>query len=493
MNDGQVCISICAKTATEFSEKMNRAAEFAELLELRFDCLDPGEIPPAIEATGARENAIITFRPANEGGSRELTDQERLDFHESAEESSWVDLEFELANRHDIPSSKKWICSFHDIDGVPNDLSAIYRRIRDLNPGLIKIAVSPQNYADAVRVWDLLKLANSDNVGLIPIAMGEFGVWTRVLGLARGVPITYGALSEGERTAPGQISAADLNEVYRVKELDHETEVYGVIGDPVSQSMSPFIHNHAFSRTDINAVYIPFYVNDLHDFLNVMVEPQSRHVDLDFRGFSVTAPHKTSIIGHLDFVDQAASEIGAVNTVQLVDDALCGFNTDAFGFLEPLRKTLGDLKDANVALIGSGGATRAAVYSLSKVGADMTIFARNLSDTDDLAAKKRPLTDIGEAISGFDIVVNCTPLGMKGPLENETPLAAEQLKNVHLVYDLVYNPIRTRLLREAEQAGTKTLDGFEMFLTQASEQQKIWTGNDFDFKEIRPDLIKRLK
>ncbi len=207
--------------------------------------------------------------------------------------------------------------------------------------------------------------------------MGEAGKWTRILGLAYGSPLTYASLESGTETAPGQISAKDLIEVYRVKELDEQTEIYGIIGNPVSHSLSPYMHNAAFKHHKLNAVYIPFEVSNLDEFIKRMVRTETREIDWNLKGFRVTIPHKEAIMKYLDFIDEDAKKIGAVNTVHIVEGKLYGYNTDANGFIEPLRNAYGDLKDANVGIIGNGGAARACIYALKKEGANVTIFARN--------------------------------------------------------------------------------------------------------------------
>ena len=203
------------------------------------------------------------------------------------------------------------------------------------------------------------------------------GKWTRILGLAHGAYLTYAALDPGDETAAGQLTAKDLIEVYRVRELDRDTQVYGVIGDPVSWSLSPYIHNAAFAAAGINAVFIPLQVKDLDEFIRRMVRNDSREVELNFAGFAVTMPHKQAIMRHLDDIDPAAEKIGAVNTVKIDGDRLIGYNTDAYGFIEPLRSKYSGLKGSRVAILGAGGAARACIYSLQQENADITVLARD--------------------------------------------------------------------------------------------------------------------
>ena len=209
---------------------------------------------------------------------------------------------------------------------------------------------------------------------IIPIAMGESGKWTRILGLAHGAFMTYAALDTGKETAPGQVSAKDLIEVYRAKELDENTEVYGIIGGNTSYSMSPYIHNAAFKFHKLNAVFVPLQMQNLDEFIKRMVRAETREIDLNFKGFAVTIPHKQNIIKHLDYLDDSAKKIGAVNTVKIENGKLYGYNTDAHGFIEPLKNAYGNLKNTKVAILGAGGAARACIYALKKEGAEVTLL-----------------------------------------------------------------------------------------------------------------------
>jgi 3-dehydroquinate dehydratase/shikimate dehydrogenase len=323
--------------------------------------------------------------------------------------------------------------------------------------------------------------------------MGEAGKWTRILGLAHGAYLTYASLEAGGETAPGQISVRDMTEVFRVKELDENTEVYGIIAGDTSYSMSPYIHNAAFKSTAMNSVFVPLQVGDLDGFITRMVRQETREVELNFFGFSVTNPHKQMIMRSLDDVDDAAAKIGAVNTVKIEDGKLHGYNTDAIGFIRPLHDRFSDLKNAHAAVIGAGGAARACIYSLKNAGADTTVFARDVNKARELAdhfeiSVEQLKTGDSKPVAGFsnfDIVVNATPLGTRGEKMNESPATAEQLRDVKLVYDLIYNPAETRLIHEARRAGAETLGGFDMLLAQAERQFQIWTGAEAPITEMR--------
>lgn len=497
MNKGKICISVCAETADELAQQIKRAEDLADFIEIRFDCLKKEEFEKL--NFPYNENYIFTFRPKEQGGKRELSLEEREAFWNSGDDSGGGDFEEDVVENHLYWLYQPVICSYHNFTGVPDNLSQIYERIKFANANIdvIKIAVQANDIIDTISIWKLLEKATFENQQIIPIAMGESGKWTRILGLAYGAFMTYASLDAGQETAPGQVSAKDLIEVYRAKELDENTEIYGIIGGNTGYSMSPYIHNAAFKFHNLNAVFVPLQVQNLDEFIRRMVKSETREIELNFKGFAVTIPHKQNIIKHLDYLDESAKAIGAVNTVKIIDGKLHGYNTDARGFIEPLLNFYGDLKDAKIAVLGAGGASRACVYALKKVGADVTIFARNLVKAQNLADEFRvrleELSTQHSALSTFDIIVNSTPLGTKGELENETPATAEQIKNVQLVYDLVYNPMQTRFLREAKSANVPTIGGLAMLIAQAIEQQKIWTGKDVPVKEISRAALQKIQ
>ena len=494
MNNGKVCVSICAKTIEELNENVKRAAKFADVIELRFDCLEKNKIRYVLEKILKSEKQfLVTFRPAEQGGKRELSLRERLKFWEfffarnARRENFYADLEFDLQLYLKLESNKI-IVSAHDFTGSTDNLPLTYEIFKITNGKIFKIAVQADDITDSIAIWKLLEKAKSENRQLIPIAMGEAGKWTRILGLAHGAPLVYASLDTGKETAAGQISAQDLIETYRVKELNEQTEIYGIVGNPVSHSLSPFMHNAAFEFHKLNAVYISFEVKNLDEFVSKFIREETREIELNLRGFSVTIPHKEAIIKHLDSIDETAKEIAAVNTVKIENGKLYGYNTDAEGFIEPLRNAYGSLKGAKVAVLGSGGAARACVYALRKEKAHVTIFARNVEKTKSLAAEfkvqssKFKVRD--ESFADFDILVNATPLGTKGEMENETPAFASQIENVKLVYDLVYNPFETRFIKEAHKANVPSIGGLTMLAAQGAKQFEIWTGKEAPVKEM---------
>jgi shikimate dehydrogenase len=206
------------------------------------------------------------------------------------------------------------------------------------------------------------------------------------------------------------------------------------------------------------------------------------------------------VIRYLDNADDAARTIGAVNTIKISDEKLYGHNTDAAGFIDPLKRKFGDLASARVALAGAGGAARACAYSLNEARADVTLFARDTAKAESMAGDfkidVKPLrldTRDPSTFAGFDIVVNATPLGTKGSKQNYSIAYADQLKDVKLVYDLIYNPTETRLIHEARCAGADTLGGLDMLIAQGARQFEIWTGEEAPLAEMTAAVRKRLR
>ena len=499
-NAAKICVPICAQTASELSQTIARVTEIADVIELRLDCLLEGELDSASNVLSsligkAEALTILTMRSGEQGGRVSLNLDQRAQFWSSlgsTAENCLKDFEFDLVQEYKRRAAEqvdwsKVICSHHDFVGVPSDLEQIYESMTATNARILKIAVQADDATDCIPVFYLLERARSEGREMIAIAMGAAGVMSRILGPSRGSFLTYGSLDDESATAPGQLTARELREVYRIDRIDQQTEVIGIMGSPVGHSLSPQIHNAAFAAAGVNAVYIPFEVRDAFSFMRRMAHPQSRELDWNLRGLSVTAPYKSVVMDQLDWIDPAAKEIGAVNTIVVQDNELHGYNTDALGFIAPLRRSFGSLKAARCAIIGAGGGARAALWALRHEGAGAALFVREPDKASSVAEKFdcdcRQLA--GAHFDQFEIVVNATPLGTQGEHAEQAPATAEQLRGVRLAYDLVYNPIETRFLREARSAGCETLSGLEMLIAQAVEQFKLWTGQESSDEVMR--------
>lgn len=503
VNDRKICVSVCAETVDDLIAKERLAESQADIIELRIDCLPPGDIDVFFErlsATPLGKPLLMTFRSPTQGGRNSASLDERKAFWSKERPDIWaVDVEEDM-----LAVTRHWprrIVSFHDLSGDSQGLNAVFEHLLSAATDIVKFVVKTNDVTDSIHLWKLFLLARSQNPNkqIIPIAMGEGGKWTRILGLAYGAYMAYASVAAGYETAEGQITAKDLNEVYRVRELDENTVVYAVIGDPVKRSLSPYMHNPAFAAAGINAVFVPLMVKDLDAFVSRMVNQETREVELNFQGFSVTMPHKRSIMKHLDIVDQAARSIGAVNTVMIDNGRLRGYNTDAEGFAGPLKESFGDLRDVHVGILGAGGASRACVYALKQEGADVTIFARDEQKAAAMAGefgvRAADISSLREKdgnANGLDVIVNATPVGMKGTLEEASLLTAADLEGVKFVYDLVTSPLDTPLIREAKLAGIPATGGIEMLIAQGAKQFEIWTGTKPDIGLMRSAALAKL-
>jgi 3-dehydroquinate dehydratase/shikimate dehydrogenase len=469
----RICVSVCEKTVDALESAALRASEWADVVELRLDCLDDLAGFERVLDRVSRP-VILTLRPGEQGGRRELDHQTREAFWKTAPRTEWWDIESDLTVDRD-PSNI--IVSHHDFARVPEDLTQIYERCAATPARVVKIAVQANDIVDCIPVFELLERARSEGRNLIAIAMGNAGLATRVLGPSRGAFLTYAALEEASATAPGQLTAQTLRSIYHIDRIDRDTMICGLVGLPVMHSVSPHMHNAAYRTAGINGVYVPLEVREVNPFIQRMVHPRTRELDWNVRGLSVTAPHKSAVLEHLDWIDPEAEEIGAVNTIVIDHDHLRGFNTDVAGFIEPLLKAFHSLRGLRVAVIGAGGAARAATWALLKHNSTVTLFARDIDKARALGqlfgVSYEPLSSV--SFANYDLVINATPLG-SGELIDQTPATAEQLHGALCVYDLVYNPIETLLLKEAGKARCKTICGLEMLVAQAKNQFELWTG-----------------
>ncbi|HJR05735.1 MAG TPA: shikimate dehydrogenase [Pyrinomonadaceae bacterium] len=512
----RLCVPVCVRRAVELRASIARASAVGDLVELRMDCLeDEAQLElatrklPALFQERTRPS-ILTFRPSEQGGASEADTARRArfwteNFSPNEERADYADLELDIAahlkaeeNRRAVKliDWNKVICSHHDFAGLPADLENIFARMMDTPARILKLALRARDITDCLAVFRLLERAHVAGREMIAVAMGEAGLLTRILAPARGAYLTFGALDDEQRSAPGQPDARELRDLYRVHTLNEQTQIMGLVGSPVAHSLSPHMHNAAFAARGINAVYIPFEVGDVRAFMRRMAHPRTRELVWNLRGLSVTAPHKSAILPLLDSIEPAAREIGAVNTVVFESEELKGYNTDAAAALAPLEGRV-DLLDARVAVLGAGGAARALLWSLHEAGADASVFARDMKRTRATAEEFDALwqmLDDATRFDGFDLVINATPLGTLGERETETPAAAFQLRGARAAYDLVYNPSETRFMREAREAGCEMIfGGLPMLVAQAAAQFKLWTGQDAPLEVMRAGAQKRLE
>jgi len=480
---GRVCVALSATTVPELLERAEVARHESQFLEFRLDCLGPAENPdraiaPIAQFLAAHKEivAIATCRRKQFGGGFAGTLIQELNILAAATEASFaiVDLEiesaeqcsaFELQALHE--SDAALLISSHDFE-KHIDLEAAFNRIQRFRPDFVKVVSTAHSLTEGLELLNWLKERSGD-AQLVAIAMGEAGIISRILSLRNGSAFTFASPSEGTGTAPGQIVFRTLKDLYRIEDLDQATKIYGVAGNPVSHSMSPLMQNSAFRRERLNSVYIPFKTESVEDLMSL-----ARRLPLS--GMSVTMPLKQKVLPYLANVDPLTAKLGACNTIRTgADGKLYGFNTDVAGVVRPLEKRLA-LKGASVLILGAGGSARAAVYGLVEKGSKVFIWSRKEASARELAASAGATSISRQQIRAthFDVLINATPCGMTGN-HHPLPLEPEEWK-ARLVFDLVYNPLETPLLKEAKARGAACIQGIEMFVHQGARQFELWTG-----------------
>jgi 3-dehydroquinate dehydratase/shikimate dehydrogenase len=397
----------------------------------------------------------------------------------------WCDLEVETLEElpgktlqgYSVP--EKVLLSFHDFRGMPRLPKKVSLPAR-AGVDAMKIAGMAQTIADSQKL--LRVLHGSRRVVAVP--MGEVGLPARILALREGSALAYGPVAAA--TAPGQVSLPELKDLYRAHEITKRTRVFGVVGDPIGHSLSPLMHNTGYIASGRDAVFLPFLVTKLSEFLKAVPE-------FAVEGFSVTLPHKRAILRYLDDCQPLAEKIGAVNTVTVrKNGTLYGSNTDCVGVLRALSEKM-ELKGSRVVIFGAGGAARAAAFAVAVVRGEVLVCAR----------KKAAAKELARAVGGdvierrslkttkVDALVNATPVGMY-PKSKVSPLTASEL-NCSLVMDLIYRPLRTKLLQTAASRGIATASGVEMFVAQGVAQWEMWMGRRAPEAAMRQAVVGALQ
>ena len=469
----RICAVVATPSAQNFRVLVRAAARQAPTVELRLDWLaNDTQRQRALDwlkkYAPSKATYLATCRRRIAGGEFAGSVYDELAWLKKAKEAgcTWCDLEIETLEElpdhtvtgYDLP--RKVLLSIHDFRRTPQFLKPLRLAARG-GADAVKVAAMSRSLSDSVRVLRLAQ--NSDRVVAVP--MGEIGLPARVLALRRGSALVYAPVAAP--TAPGQVGLRELKQLYRAHQISRKTGVYGVIGNPIGHSLSPLLHNAGYVAAEKDAVFLPFLVERLSEFVKLIG-------DFGVAGFSVTIPHKQKIFDYLDECEPLAQEIGAVNTVTVQRGGkLVGSNTDYLGLLRALKGKL-TLKGSRVLIFGAGGAAQAAALAVAKADAEVLVCAR----------REQPARHLARAVHGavlqraalrrekFDAIVNTTPVGMY-PHPEDSPLLPAEL-NCGLVVDLVYRPLETKLLRIAKARGIKTVSGVEMFLAQGIAQWELW-------------------
>lgn len=541
-----LAVPIFGSSIDQLRREIAEAVELgADLVELRLDLVDnvsDAEIRKLLGGERRDIPVILTIRSQGEGGHWDGAEDERISRlvnlgpcadYIDVELSSWqrsanirqkVALALNRASHESVSnggrnvarvSRRTLVLSRHDVKTRPpklqSDLIAMLDASKEqgIAEPVPKLAWRARSVRDNFEAFELMR--ESPRPAIV-ICMGEDGLLSRVLARKHGAFATFASRAAGCETAPGQVSVSEMRDLYRWDAIDRDTRVYGVIGDPVRHSLSPRAHNAAFAETGENAVYLPLRVTGAYEsFKAFMVEVLARPW-LDFRGLSVTLPHKEHALRFLDETGAAvhpeARRIGSVNTLTIAPDGtLSGFNTDGAAALETVRAGLssgrdgsagpdparGDLAGLRVAVLGAGGVARAVVGGLTEAAADVTIFNRTREKGEALArtfdCRCEPWEE--RARCDVDLIVNCTSLG-QWPDVAASPMPPEALAPGTAVFDTVYHPPVTRLLQEASRRGCTAIDGLAMFALQAQAQFHLWTGRHLPAEVFRRAAEKGL-
>ena len=510
-----LAVPIAAKNLDQAKQQIKTAkAAGAEMLELRTDYLEnlsadlvKNLIAEAKTAAPAPLPIIVTCRDTKQGGEIDYPDQLRIDILTEALKAGaeFIDFEYEnflsAENQERIrralsqASKGRLILSTHNFETKFPNIIKLHRHIQTLYPAVIpKLVYTANHINDCFEAFDLLRRTSGER---IVFCMGAAGLITRIIAKKLNSFVTFASIDDKSETAPGQMTIEQFKTIYRWDSINADTKLYGVIGSPVAHSAGPAAHNTCFADIAENKLYLPLLVEGGKEEFDCFLRHVLTRSWLGFRGFSITIPHKENALNFVKenrgFVEPLAEKIGAVNTIIIgADGSLRAYNTDYMAALDAITSTLGskaNLKNLPVVVIGAGGVAKAIVAGLSDAGAKITIYNRTVERGEKLAAEFN--CDFGglDDLQNLDakLLINCTSIGMY-PDTDQSPVPKEYVKKGMAVFDTVYNPAETLLLKEAKQAGAKTIDGLSMFINQAAAQYKLFTGKNADSKIMRKTI-----
>ena len=485
-----ICIPIVGPSMSKAQEQIESALVIADILELRLDLI----VSPNLGALLASSTlpVIVTNRSKHDGGQYKGLDEDRLQSLRDALKAGadYVDIEVSTPREYLQPFLEESepaniILSYHDFSHTSEDLNPVYETMCEMPGEIVKIVTYARDLSDNLKMFELLKRAKSEKQKLIGLCMGDLGEISRILSPLFGGYLTFGSLETGQESAPGQIPAKTLKDIYRINAERSDFKIYGVIGNPVSKSLGYLVHNRAFQEKGSPDIYVSFLVDNVEKFFNSFKD--------FFSGLSVTMPAKEKIMPLLDRIDETAQKIGAVNTVVKEGSAWVGYNTDCSGAISALEACT-SLQGKNVLILGSGGTAKAIGYGVKEKGGKLTVTynknkERGESLSKELDCELAHARDAG--MRAIDVLINCSPVGMS-PNITESPFLARDFKEGMVVFDSVYNPLETRLLREAKSAGCTVIPGYELFINQAARQFELWTGQSAPINTLREVLLRKL-
>ncbi len=463
MKPAKLCVTVTADTVAELRTRRDQVID-ADMVELRLDTVkDPSA---AAALAGRKKPVIVTCRPKSDGGYFEGSEEERRSILRDALAlgAEYVDLEWNgtCADLIETTGGRRIVFSHHDFAGMPADLDSKAHAMLASGAEVVKLSVAATRLRDNLTLREIGKRTRAP---MSLIAMGESGLPSRVLAAWMGSCWAYA----GDGVAPGQVPARRMQDEFRFRQIGARTAIFGVLGRPISHSVSPAIHNAAFRAAHLDAVYLPLAASDFDDFLTFADAA-------GLAGASVTAPFKVNAFERADECDPVSRRIQSVNTLRREGSKWLGCNTDVTGFLTPLESTM-RLPGVRATILGAGGAARSVSAALASAGVKVTIAARQKDQAEAVAALTGATTcDWPPDPASWDLLVNATPVGT-APRAEASPLPDDyRFSAAGVVYDLVYNPPRTRLLDAAARAGCRTIGGLDMLVAQAQAQFEWWIG-----------------
>jgi 3-dehydroquinate dehydratase/shikimate dehydrogenase len=507
-----LAVPVAPKSLLEAEEQLKAAvAVGAEMVELRTDYLVHLSVDIALQVIGAAKAlapdlpVIVTCRDYHQGGALRHSNQLRTNVLTAAVRAGvdYIDVEYDnflseaIRGKLGVEISMgatKLILSAHNFQTKFKNITKLYWEIINKFSGCIpKLVYSAHHINDCFDILDLLHDRKGD---VIAFCMDEPGFITRVIAKKLGAFVSFASINEKTATAPGQTTVAQLRNILRWDSINTQTELYGVIGSPIGHSLSPEIHNACFAERGMNKVYLPLLVSGKQNDFNAFMDNILSRPWLDFCGFSVTIPHKETALNYIKekkgLIDPLVEKIKAANTVTINESKLSAYNTDSSGALDTITAGLSidcaGFRKMPVAVVGAGGVARAIVAGLTDAKAKVVIYNRTLERAKNLA---REFKCDYAGLDGLKklktkLVINCTSIGMFPDID-KTPVDVKFLNKDMAVFDTVYNPAETLLLKQAKSLGCKTISGLDMFISQAAGQFKLFTS-----KEANAELMKKV-
>ncbi|TWU37261.1 shikimate dehydrogenase [Novipirellula artificiosorum] len=485
-----ICVSLGrARHTRMIAEHKYLVEQGAELVELRLDF-----IGRAVNLKRLIENrpgpVVVTCRRREDGGRWMKSEQERMMLLRSAIAAGveYVDIEADVASQIPRYGNTKRVISYHKFSDTPDEIEQIADAMAEEDADIVKLATMATTFSDNLRMLNMVKNARRPTIG---ICMGEIGMVTRILGERVGSPFTYATYSVDKKLAPGQLNWKEMMELYRYKEINQDTELFGVIADPVANSHAHLVQNTAFYEQGLNARYLPFRVprDDLHKFMQAARE-------LGISGVSVDTPHMENVVDYCTQAESSASGIGAVNTLIFQGKDNLGYNTDYRAAMDCISETFNlkkgiekPMQGVAVMILGAGGVARAVAWGLRQRGADVTIASRTMEKSQLLASEIgcRCVEWAERHDPKVNLLVNATPMGMH-PDVDRSPFDAAQLNQFMVVFDAVYNPESTLLIKYARKQGCRIITGVDMFVRRLAYQYKLFTGRDAPTRLMRKTI-----